>query len=71
LTCVSHATDRVVILGLMGETSRGVDPESVEDKLAEAEMDGILRLLGEKEVPTVLIGQGYPYRSSRRYCPAA
>ncbi|MGI4720819.1 MAG: L-serine ammonia-lyase [Janthinobacterium lividum] len=51
LTGVGHATDKAVILGLMGETPQGVDPDTVEDKLAEAEMDGKLRLLGEKEVP--------------------
>ncbi|MCC2955517.1 L-serine ammonia-lyase [Massilia sp. IC2-477] len=51
LTGVGHATDKAVILGLMGETPQGVDPDAVEDKLAEAEMDGKLRLLGSKEVP--------------------
>jgi L-serine dehydratase len=51
LTGVGHATDKAVILGLMGETPQGVDPDSVEDKLAEAELDGVLKLLGEKEVP--------------------
>jgi L-serine dehydratase len=51
LTGVGHATDKAVILGLMGETPQGVDPESVEDKLAEAELDGVLKLLGTKEVP--------------------
>lgn len=51
LTGVGHATDKAVILGLMGETPQGVDPDTVEDKLAEAEMDGTLTLLGEKEVP--------------------
>jgi L-serine dehydratase len=51
LTGVGHATDKAVILGLMGETPQGVDPDTVEDKLAEAEMDGTLKLLGEKEVP--------------------
>ncbi len=51
LTGVGHATDKAVILGLMGETPQGVDPDSVEDKLAEAEMDGVLKLLGTKEVP--------------------
>src|SRR6476661_4023093 len=34
LTGVGHATDKAVILGLMGETPQGVDPDSVEDKLA-------------------------------------
>jgi len=51
LTGVGHATDKAVILGLMGETPQGVAPDTVEDKLAEAEMDGVLKLLGEKEVP--------------------
>ncbi len=51
LTGVGHATDKAVILGLMGETPQGVDPESVEDKLAEVELDGVLRLLGGKQVP--------------------
>jgi L-serine dehydratase len=51
LTGIGHATDKAVILGLMGETPQGVDPDAVEDKLAEAELDGVLKLLGEKEVP--------------------
>jgi L-serine dehydratase len=51
LTGVGHATDKAVILGLMGETPQSVDPDSVEDKLAEAELDGVLKLLGTREVP--------------------
>jgi L-serine dehydratase len=51
LTGVGHATDKAVILGLMGETPQGVDPDAVEDKLAEAELDGVLKLNGSKEVP--------------------
>ncbi|QOL48881.1 L-serine ammonia-lyase [Massilia litorea] len=51
LTGVGHATDKAVILGLMGETPQDIDPDTVEDKLAEAELDGVLRLLGTKEVP--------------------
>ena len=51
LTGVGHATDKAVILGLMGETPQTIDPDSVEDKLAEAELDGVLRLLGTKAVP--------------------
>ncbi|MGZ8317453.1 MAG: serine dehydratase beta chain, partial [Telluria sp.] len=50
LTGVGHATDKAVILGLMGETPQGIDPDSVEDRLAEVELDGKLRLLGTKEV---------------------
>jgi L-serine dehydratase len=51
LTGVGHATDKAVILGLMGETPQDVDPDAVEDKLAEAELDGVLNLLGTKPVP--------------------
>jgi L-serine dehydratase len=51
LTGVGHATDKAVILGLMGETPQGVDPEQVDDKLAEVELDGVIKLLGVKEVP--------------------
>ncbi len=51
LTGVGHATDKAVILGLMGETPQDIDPDTVEDKLAEAELDGVLRLLGSHEVP--------------------
>jgi L-serine dehydratase len=51
LTGVGHATDKAVILGLMGETPQDVDPDGVEDKLAEAELDGQLALLGQKTVP--------------------
>ena len=51
LTGVGHATDKAVILGLMGETPRDVDPDAVEDQLAEAELDGVIKLLGVKAVP--------------------
>ena len=51
LTGIGHATDKAVILGLMGETPQGVNPDEVDDKLAEAELDGVIKLLGRKEVP--------------------
>ena len=51
LTGVGHATDKAVILGLMGETPQDVDPGAVEDKLARAEFDGVLHLLGAWPVP--------------------
>jgi len=51
LTGVGHATDKAVILGLMGETPQGVNPGTVDDKLAEVELDGVIRLLGTHEVP--------------------
>ena len=51
LTGIGHATDKAVILGLMGETPQGVDPDRVDDLLAEVELDGSLRLLGTRAVP--------------------
>ncbi|NHZ66743.1 L-serine ammonia-lyase [Massilia genomosp. 1] len=51
LTGVGHATDKAVILGLMGETPQGVDPERVDDMLAEVELDGAIKLLGTHAVP--------------------
>ena len=51
LTGVGHGTDRAVILGLMGETPQDIDPSRVDDMLAEAELDGVIRLLGVKQVP--------------------
>jgi L-serine dehydratase len=46
LTGVGHATDKAVILGLLGETPPGVDPDAVDDLLARIERDGQLKLLG-------------------------
>jgi L-serine dehydratase len=51
LTGIGHATDKAIILGLMGETPQGVDPVAVEDLLAEVELDAVLNLLGTKAVP--------------------
>jgi len=51
LTGIGHATDKAVILGLMGETPQGVDPEQVDARLAAVERDGVLKLLGKQEVP--------------------
>jgi L-serine dehydratase len=51
LTGIGHATDKAIILGLMGETPQGIDPDQVDDKLAEVELDGALKLLGQKQVP--------------------
>ncbi|MBA5687682.1 L-serine ammonia-lyase [Rugamonas apoptosis] len=51
LTGVGHATDKAVILGLMGETPQGVDPSRVDAMLAAAEEAGELALLGQHKVP--------------------
>jgi L-serine dehydratase len=51
LTGVGHATDKAVILGLMGETPQDVVPTSVDAQLAAAEAAGELKLLGMHAVP--------------------
>jgi L-serine dehydratase len=51
LTGVGHATDKAVILGLMGATPLDIDPDTVDDRLARAALDGSLNLLGQKTVP--------------------
>ncbi len=51
LTGVGHATDKAVILGLMGETPQDVVPTEVDAQLAAAEAAGQLALLGGHAVP--------------------
>ncbi|MTV36120.1 L-serine ammonia-lyase [Duganella radicis] len=51
LTGVGHATDKAVLLGLMGETPQDVVPTSVDAQLADAEAAGQLKLLGTCAVP--------------------
>ncbi|HEV7816094.1 MAG TPA: L-serine ammonia-lyase [Janthinobacterium sp.] len=51
LTGVGHATDKAVILGLMGETPQGVDPDGVDALLAAVEASGQIRLLGSHAAP--------------------
>ncbi|MYM22321.1 L-serine ammonia-lyase [Duganella sp. FT135W] len=51
LTGIGHATDKAVLLGLMGETPQDVVPTSVDQQLANAEAAGQLKLLGAHAVP--------------------
>ncbi|MYN25285.1 L-serine ammonia-lyase [Duganella levis] len=51
LTGIGHATDKAVLLGLMGETPQDVVPTRVDAQLAEAEAAGQLALLGKQVVP--------------------
>ena len=50
LTGLGHATDKAVLLGLMGETPKDVDPESIEKKLTELASSGVIHLLGEVKI---------------------
>jgi L-serine dehydratase len=47
LTGHGHATDKAVLLGLMGETPQDLIPDSVDGKLAHLASSGSLKLLGE------------------------
>jgi len=51
LTGIGHATDKAVLLGLMGETPQDVNPTAVDQQLADAEAAGQLKLLGQHAVP--------------------
>jgi L-serine dehydratase len=51
LTGIGHATDKAVILGLMGETPQGVNPDTITGLLAHAEQAGEIKLLGTYPVP--------------------
>src|SRR5512138_3995849 len=45
-----HGTDRAIVLGLLGETPEGVDPDSVSARLAAVRARGRLALLGRREI---------------------
>jgi L-serine dehydratase len=51
LTGLGHATDKAVLLGLMGETPQDIAPETVDEKLAQLTQTGTLHLLAETAVP--------------------
>ena len=51
LTGIGHATDRAIILGLLGEDARTIDTATVEPTLAAIEKSGKITLLGDQVVP--------------------
>jgi L-serine dehydratase len=51
LTGVGHATDKAVLLGLLGETPKDVVPETMDAKIAHIRESGRLNLLGQYQVP--------------------
>ena len=51
LTGHGHATDKAVVLGLLGETPDKVDPDAADEMFAAVQESGTLRLLGRKLVP--------------------
>src|SRR5689334_21445912 len=46
LTGRGHATDRAVILGLLGEAPDEIDPATIEPLVTETRATGMLKLLG-------------------------
>jgi L-serine dehydratase len=50
LTGKGHGTDRAVLLGLMGETPDGVDPEAIDALVGAVRASGRLNLLGRREI---------------------
>ncbi|MFF7643459.1 L-serine ammonia-lyase [Streptomyces canus] len=46
-----HGTPKAVLLGLEGASPRTVDVENADDRVAEIKAAGVLKLLGEREVP--------------------
>ena len=50
LTGVGHATDKAVLLGLMGETPQDVNPETIDEKLEQLATSGVMHLLGKVEI---------------------
>jgi L-serine dehydratase len=51
LTGVGHATDKAVLLGLMGETPQDVNPETIDEKLEQLATSGVMHLLGKVAIP--------------------
>jgi len=50
LTGVGHGTDKAVILGLLGETPRDVDPDAIDDMLNRVQENKRIALLGKQEI---------------------
>ena len=51
LTGQGHATDKAIILGLLGETPDRIDPDEADEMLASVRESGTLRLFGRKLIP--------------------
>ena len=50
LTGKGHGTDRAVLLGLEGETPDEVDPDNIEQRLAQIRSAGKIKLLGQRQI---------------------
>ncbi|MDB5503306.1 MAG: L-serine ammonia-lyase [Tardiphaga sp.] len=46
-----HGTDKAVILGLSGETPEGIDPDMVEQIIADVDTRHVIRFAGRRTIP--------------------
>jgi L-serine dehydratase len=46
-----HGTDKAVILGLSGETPEGIDPDMVEQIIADVDARHVIRFAGHRTIP--------------------
>lgn len=67
MTGKGHATDMAILMGLVGETPEGIDPDSIPDRMAKIEKEGKLSLFGRYEVFYELLflkGKKLPFHSN-------
>ncbi|MCH9613857.1 MAG: L-serine dehydratase 2 [Chlamydiia bacterium] len=71
MTGEGHATDKAILLGLLGHTPEGIDSRRVEEYLDEIKDSGKLNLLGVKDIPfdiekdlTFVKGKFLPFHSN-------
>lgn len=50
LTGIGHGTDRAILLGLSGEEAATLDPDTIDDKLAQIRSSQSIALLGERVI---------------------
>jgi L-serine dehydratase len=71
-TGAGHGTDKAILLGFMGETPEGVDPDSIELRLANIHAEKRLNLLGQHEIAYIpSLSIFYNYQESFEYHPNA
>lgn len=51
LTGKGHSTDIAILLGLEGDTPEGIDPNTIESRIAHIRNSSTLNLIGQKVVP--------------------
>ena len=71
-TGAGHGTDKAVLLGFLGETPEGVDPDTIEARLAHIHAEKRLNILGQHEIAYIpSLSIFYNYQESFEYHPNA